>query len=276
MSNDLSGEIENTPSLDENVESSTTPEVEVESVEDAETSATETPEEPKKANKVQERINQLTREKYEERQKNAELEARLAKLEASNSQAPEPEIIAPKEEDYDDYSQFQMAQAKFVADTAANAAYNRIAAENQTRQQKDAESIRQQELQSKKEAFEKNVNSKRANFQDFENVAYGHEFMDLDLAEQIFEMDKGPEVAYHLGSHLDDAARIYALPPVQRARELTKLEFALQAITPKKVSSAPDPITPLGHKERVETDPDKMTADEWQKWRYEQLQAKGR
>lgn len=265
MSEDLNAEIENNAGQDVIAESSTAPEV-----------AAETPEEPKKANKVQERINQLTRKNYEERQRVAELEARLSELEANKPQPKAPEITAPKEDQYENYEDYQAAQAKFVADTAANAAYDRITAENQAKTEEQKRLEREQVLQSKKKAFNDNVESKRANFENFEDVAYGHQFMDIDLAEQIFDMEKGPEVAYHLGSHLDEAERIFALPPVQRARELTKLEFQVEALNPKKVSDAPDPITPLGSHETVERDPDKMTADEWQQWRHEQVMAKNR
>jgi|TARA_R100000501_G_C2617596_1_gene111082 hypothetical protein len=258
MSEVEQAQTENASGHDENVESSTTPEA-----------VTETTEEPKK-NKVQERINQLTRKNHEERQRTAELESRIKELESKAVQ-PKPEIVVPKEDDFEDYSQFQTAQAKYVADVAANTAYERLSTEtaNQTAAQQQAED--QRVLEGKKKAFDENVESKRANFEDFENVAYGHQFMDLDLANQIFDMDKGPEVAYHLGAHLDEAQRIFSLDPVSRARELTKLEFQVEALKPKKVSDAPDPINPLGGQEKVSKNPDEMTTDEWLAWRHENL-----
>lgn len=267
MSNDLTGQIENSPSHDEQAAPSTAPVAGA----IAEVSATETPDEPKKVNKVQERINQLTREKHEERQRNVELEQRLAKLEAEKPAAKAPELVAPDEDNFDTHAEYQTANARFVAETAAQAAYDRIKAEKNSETEGSQRSQREQELKDKRAAFDSNVESKRANFEDFENVAYGHIFMDQDLAVQIFEMDKGPEVAYHLGAHLDVAERIFALPPVQRARELTKLEFQVEALKPKRVSSAPDPITTLGGSERIQQDPEKMTADEWRIWRNKQV-----
>jgi len=254
----------------ENVESTTTPEA----LEQG--SAAETPEEKPKGNKVQERINQLTREKYEQRTKNQELEARLKELEARKVEPVKQELAAPKEDEYDDYSDYQTAQADYIAETATNRAYERMATEQQARVDSSNEQTRQETLHSKKKAFDQNVDTKRANFENFEDVAYGHDFMDTDLAEQIFDMDKGPEVAYHLGAHLDEAERIYALTPVQRARELTKLEYQVQALTPKKVSDAPDPIEPLGGSEAKEIDPDSLSADEWQKWRIKQIDDRNR
>lgn len=274
---DLQEQIEKVPSHDEKAESSTVPETEGQP---AEGSATEQPEKqegsaPEKPNKVQERINQLTREKYEAKQKNADLEARLKTLESNAAKPPEPEVkAAPKEDSFEDYSDFQKAQAEYVADRAADVAYQRLSKENQDKDLKAEQQRRQREYQDKKATFDKNLDSKKAHFTDYEKVAYDHDFMDGDLAEQIFDMEKGPEVAYHLGSHLDVAERIFGLPPVQRARELTKLEFQVEALKPKLVSDAPDPITPLGNSEVVSLDPDKMTDAQWLKWRNDTINAR--
>ncbi|MBL4664259.1 MAG: hypothetical protein JKY22_12075 [Flavobacteriaceae bacterium] len=230
--------------------------------------------EPKKVNKVQERINQLTREKYEARQETAALEERIKQLETNKPVTKEPEIVAPNEDDFDNHSKYQQANAKFVAETASNAAYDRISAENQVRDQANTETARQAELKTKKAGFDANLAEKRGNFEDFEDVAYGHQFMSIDMAERLFDMDKGPEVAYHLGSNLDVAEKIFALPPIQQAIELTKIEFQVDALKPKLVSGAPDPITPLGSAEKVSKDEDDMTDAEWLEARYAQINAR--
>lgn len=271
MSEDLTGGIDNTPSHDEAAAPSTAPEAQAQPQGQAEASATETTDEPKKVNKVQQRINQLTREKHEQSQENAALKARLDKLEQVAPEAKPVERAAPNEDDFESLQEYHTANAKYYADVSGDAAQARLTAADGESKQAAAATQRQEAVEGKKAAFEKNLDSKRANFEDFEDVAYGHNFMDLDLAEQIFEMDKGPEVAYHLGSHLDEAQRIFALAPVQRARELTKLEFQVEALKPKLVSDAPDPINPLGNSETVQTDPDKMNADEWRTWRNKQI-----
>lgn len=225
----------------------------------------------KLSSEAQDRINRLTREKHDARQETADLRKRVDELESKPSQETKAQPTAPKEDDFETDAAFQTANANFIAETAANKAIETVRAENDSRDQATQETERQTSLKTKKTTFETQVESKREHFEDFDEVAYGHQFMDLDMAEQIFDMDKGPEVAYHLGSHLDDAERIFALNPVQRARELTKLEFQIEALSPKVVSDAPDAIKPLGNKETVEVDPDKMTADEWQKWRNDKV-----
>lgn len=259
-----------TASHDEQAVPSAAPEAQAQPQGQAEASATENTDEPKKVNKVQQRINQLTREKYEQSQENAELKARLDKLEQVKPIVEAPKLVAPNEDDFDTLQDYHSANAKYYADVSANAANERISEADNASRETSAQAARQEEVNNKKAAFESNLDGKRANFEDFEDVAYGHQFMDMDLAEQIFEMDKGPEVAYHLGSNLDEAQRIFSLAPVQRARELTKMEFQLEALKPKKVSDAPDPINPLGNSESVQEDPDKMDADQWRVWRNKQ------
>ena len=274
MPEDLTGEIQNTPSHDVNADSSPAPEVTETGNPVTETSATETPDEPKKVNKVQARINQLTREKHEERQKNADLEKRLAALESKPAETKETPLVAPKEDDFTDLSDFETARSQHIADTAAQTAYDRLKAENNSRDDQARQTTRQQELQTKQAAFNKSLDEKREHFENFEEVAYGHAFMDTDLAEQIFDTEKGPELAYHLGSHLDVAEKIFSLPPVQRARELTKLEFSLEALKPKVVSDAPDPITPLGGSDKVNKSQEEMTDAEWLSWRNNDINAR--
>ncbi len=271
MSNeDLPAEIDTTASHDDKAASSTAPEAEV----NTEASATETQDQSKKtANPVQPRINQLTRKVHDTNQENEALRAKLAEFE----QAKPLEVkVAPNEDDFETSQEFHTANAQYYAEVSGDAADARVSASDSANKAATAKTQRQTELETKKVAFEKNLDSKRDHFEDFEDVAYGHQFMDLDLAEQLFDMSKdpegkGPEVAYHLGSNLDEAQRIFALSPVQRARELTKLEFQVEALAPKKVSDAPDPINPLGNSETVQTDPDQMNADEWRVWRNKQV-----
>ena len=63
----------------------------------------------------------------------------------------------------------------------------------------------------------------------------------------IMESDIGADIAYHLGSHVDEAKKIFALSPASAIREIGKLEARLSTPTekPKAPSKAPAPITPL-------------------------------
>ncbi|MBL4651276.1 MAG: hypothetical protein JKY53_00215 [Flavobacteriales bacterium] len=274
MPDDLPGEIKNTPAKDDNAAPSTAPEAkaplegELVPKSEADASAAEKPSTPPKGKTAQERINQLTRKGHERDQENARLLAENEELKTQKSPAKTPEVSpAPKEDDFDTLGEFEAAKAEHIAKTASDMAYERISKEKQEETDTTLKNERKTSLKAKKKVFDAAVESKRDGFENFEEVAYGHDFMDTDLVEQILDMEKGPEIAYHLGSNLDIAKDMIALSPVQRARELTKLEFSLETLKPKLVSDAPDPITPLGNSETVEKDPDKMSADEWRDWR---------
>lgn len=83
----------------------------------------------------------------------------------------------------------------------------------------------------------------------------------------LLGMEDAHKVIYTLGKNPEEAVRILSLPPVQQGRELERL--ALKAAQPaaKAVSKAPAPITPVDSNVGGETDPAKMSMDEWAKWR---------
>jgi hypothetical protein len=258
-------------SHDDNADSSPAPEAEVKTEEvnseEVKTEAAPT-EKPQKG--FQKRINQLTAEKHEERLKNQELEKRIKDLESNVAKA-KPDLVAPNPDDFETDQEYNTANANYYAEVSANAADARISAKEQE--------VRQQEQQSTKEAIANKywdkVESVSDSYENFEEIAHGHKFQDSSLTYMIADLDKGPEVAYHLGSNLDEAERIFNLPEVQRMRELTKLEYQVESLKPKVVSEAPDPITPLGNSEQVDTvgvNGDNIkNADEWLKWRQSKI-----
>tara|TARA_R110002126_G_scaffold101189_12_gene233204 strand:- start:731 stop:1558 length:828 start_codon:yes stop_codon:yes gene_type:complete len=251
------------------IDTSVKPEIEV-------ASAAETPEGVKKPNPVQERINKLTREKYEARQETAALEARLKVLESNQPKPSKPgeAAKAPQEHEYEDYNDFQNAHANHIAAVAADAAYERFAVETRESEELKRASNQQATQLSKKQAFDRNLDTKRGNFEDFEDVAYGHQFINESMASRIFDMGKGPEVAYHLGLHLDEAEKIFAMNEVDQAVALDRLDRQVIALEPRLVSGAPDTITPINGAESVQKSPEDMSDDEWRKWRYAQINAR--
>lgn len=83
--------------------------------------------------------------------------------------------------------------------------------------------------------------------------------------ELATESDAAAKLLHHLGQDLDEAARIASLPPVQMARELTKLEYKLaQAPAPKPASKAPAPVKPIGSGGVADSGlRDDLSMDEW-------------
>lgn len=180
------------------------------------TPASESLDAPKKEPWFQKRIGELTREKYEARR-----EADEARQEAAQIR----EHIARQQQGDDTQQPIGNVQA-FVQQEAA----------------------RQVAEQRFNEACNKVYASGKSEFQDFDTsvanlqlVGMGRDFLELTATS-----DAGAKLIHYLGTDLDEAARIASLPPLQMARELTKLEIKLSQVKPKPVSNAPAPISPIG------------------------------
>ena len=90
--------------------------------------------------------------------------------------------------------------------------------------------------------------------------------LNKDILDVIIDSDAAAKLINYLGSDLDEAARITSLPPVRMAREITKLEAKL-AGQPKKTSNAPEPIKPIGGSSKNTKAPGQMSDEEYAKWR---------
>lgn len=97
------------------------------------------------------------------------------------------------------------------------------------------------------------------------------------LTEAAIETGNPQEVLYHLAKNPDEAARIAMLPPTRQAVAVAKVASGLNA--PKRVSSAPPPITPkvqgIGAAPATLDDPD-ISMEEWARLRNEQSLARRR
>lgn len=91
------------------------------------------------------------------------------------------------------------------------------------------------------------------------------------LTEAAIETGNPHEVLYHLAKNPDEAARIAMLPPTRQAVAIAKMASGLNA--PKRVSSAPPPITPkvsgIGSAPASLDDPN-ISMEEWVRLRNEQ------
>jgi hypothetical protein len=113
----------------------------------------------------------------------------------------------------------------------------------------------------------------KSEFPDFDQALGNLQMvgMNRDFLEFAAASDAGAKLIRHLGTDLDEAARISALPPVLMARELTRLELKLSQPQAKPVSKAPAPITPIAGAGASSKDPSEMTDAEFAKWRKAQI-----
>lgn len=219
--------------------------VETSAIEDApETGTEQAPEEevddePKPKHKpwFQERIDQLTREKYEARR---EADAYQKLVETMRSGDPE-------------------ARSNADVDTLANA--------------KAVELFKAQQFNDKCNSV---YSSGKSEFADFDTTIQNFGMLgglSPAVLEAVTQLPDAHKVLHALGNDMDEAARIFSLAPVPMAMALAKL--SVSPAKSKPVSNAPRPITPIDGSPKGEPSPDKMNYSEWEDWRNKQIAKRG-
>lgn len=215
---------------------------------------------PKK-NKVQERIDELTKARRE-----AEREAEYwrQQVEARKQQEiPKGEPVKPTLESvgYDEAA-YDQALEKYVSDRAAFLAHQ------------EQLQAKQREQAVQREKLERDFSAKSVDFASktpdyFHTVNNPELRITNEMAEAIKESNNGPEVAYYLGKNPDLSAQIASLSPYRQYMEIGRIQAELAARKPieAEISKAPPPIKPASSKNTVTKDPSRMTDDEFRQWR---------
>lgn len=201
------------------------------------------PDEPKKEPWFQKRIGELTRQKYETLREAEQAKSEAAQLREQLARIQQGETVEQRD---------QQPDVMTLAEQIAN---QRLAEQQLVSATDRVWQAGTKELQG----FEQAVN----------NLSMVG--MDAKFVQLAIESPDAHKVIHYLGqeANLDEAARILRLPPVQQARELTRLEYKLsQPPAPKPVSKAPDPITPIGTGKAVESGVhDDLPIEEWMRRR---------
>jgi hypothetical protein len=228
---------------DANSESSTEQQSEAESKGEAsateetgDTSGDDAAAPPKRKHWAHERIDELTRQRRE-----AERQAEYWRARAE-AKAPDLDNL-----DYEEQiaERVQARQRKEMAESASDA----------------VRSVSQQ-------VFEARETLVREQYPDYDAIARNPNVQITNaMAEVIYDSERGPEIAYHLGKNPAEAARIAGLPTIRQAAELGKLEAKLSAPKPTP-KLAPDPVKPVtGINAGGSKDPAKMSMAEYIAWR---------
>jgi len=238
---------------------------------------------------VQERIDKITkkfraaeRETEFERNKNAKLEEELAKLKST--------VVAedkPKREDFEDVEEYAQALTAWtVKKELATAEAKKV---KSTEVDKDKE-VFQQVAEKMDAAFE----SGKDKYDDFVEVVTAKDLaVPTAMINIILETEVADEVMYYLGKNPDEALDIAGLSTAAATRRIMKIEAKLIAArdakvtpapakkddgtqepaakpTPKKVSSAPEPIETVIADGAIQKDPNAMSPKEYRAWRESQ------
>lgn len=219
---------------------------------------------------VQKRIDELTanwRNTERDRDYWRQLAMQSMQKPEQQQQAETPQKEAtperPQEDQYEDYSEYLEAVADWKAEVKLREYQQR---QEQERRQTQAQQTKQQ----KQQTFVENAQKMQADAPDFWQVATTFPMSDA-MEEAILDSEQGPQVAYHLGQHPEQATRIAQMSPYAAAREIGRLEQKLSIPTKPATTSAPDPVKPVGGSGEGRTKtPDQMSTKEWMAWRNKQ------
>lgn len=187
---------------------------------------------------VQRRINELTRQKHEGQRQIEELSRQVAQFQQLQQGDPsQPQQLAQDPQ--------QIAQ-QIVQRQNFDAACNRV--------------------------YEQG----KAQFGDFDSAISNLSVLGVqpEFLEAVTAMDNPHGILYTLAGDLDNAARIMSLPPVLQGRELAQIALKAAAPVSAPVSKAPAPITPVDGSASVNSDPEKMSTEEWMAWRKQNIGSK--
>jgi len=222
-------------------------------------------EKQKKRNSFQERINQKTRQVKEAEVRAKEAEERATLLEQQlNQNMPQLDRF-PQLEDYD-YDQNAYQQAV----VAYNAQLNQRTVQQALSQQEkfQVEQLRKQANNAAVDAFKERSAAFASEVPDFMQKVGNPQFVQGQAMQQaIILSDNGPALAYHLASNPQKAAAINNMAPGLAMMELGRLSAQLAKPSPVATTNAPAPAKPVRASGKVEKDPDKMTPDEYAKFR---------
>ena len=196
----------------------------------AETGAEDTGQvEAKKADRLNKRFAEMTREKHELARRIAYLEGLNANRGNADADVHAPDAIEALIEE---------RLAKREHERAAKAAADK---------------------------FAERVEEVRSKYDDFDDVVFAATNpVTPAMAEAIRDAENGPEIAYHLATNHAEAKRIASLSPLAQAKEIGRLEAKLSQ--PKAAPKAPPPPPPrtvAGKSTGVSKNPWDMTPDEY-------------
>jgi hypothetical protein len=239
-----------------------------------------------KAKGVQKRIDELVRQREEEKAEKLRLLAMLEQREKPKQEPKEQsedEPQRPSREAFADSTAFENALADYAdkkADwSARRAVQSALAEEAQKVEQRQFEEARK----ASQEAYQARVTKATEKYADYNEVALSPNVtVTQAMAQAILHTEHGPDIQYFLGKNPEEAKRISSLNPAAQLVEMGLIAARLSAPAEKPqpkppVSSAPKPPKPLEAKsEQAAKTPDEESMDEYAARRQREMAAERR
>jgi hypothetical protein len=215
----------------------------------------------RKKGTLQERINELTRQRHDERRRAEAAEDRMRRLEeelealrtggtppqqartqppvGQQQQQPQQPAQQGQEQQGDDPApdpeQFDYGELdpRFIAATAAHAARQAYREQREAEQREAEQRAQIEQGKTRMTAFvERAQKGAATKYPDFAERVFGDSDkypISEELGALILESSVGDEIAYHLATHHEEARAIYALSPLDQARSFGRLEARFSA-----------------------------------------------
>jgi hypothetical protein len=189
--------------------------------------------------KVQARINKITAEKYAEKREKDALKLENEKLKAQIQPVQQQSTAAePKLEDFDFD---ETAHTSALIDYRVN-----LKAEQIQQQQQQAQATATATAQQVANDFNSKVATFAEKVPDYEQVVANIPQLPEQTLNAVMQSEKGAELAYYLGKHLDVADMIATADPMTAALKLGEISAQMTATTKTvNTSAAPAPIEPI-------------------------------
>jgi len=202
---------------------------------------------------VQKRLDELARQREEQR---ARAEAAERRLDLLLTQQPKPasaevsvedvEPVRPTRAAFSDPDTYELALSDYADQKASWAAKREVQqaiANHQRQQMEQAQANAQRELQ---QSYKARVDKAIEKYSDYHEIAESADVqISMPMAVAIMKSEHGPDVAYFLGSHTDEAKRIFSLSPELQLVEFGMIVAKLATPQPKPTTAAPKPLKPI-------------------------------
>jgi hypothetical protein len=220
----------------------------------------------RKISGIQKRLNELTRDKYSERQAREALERQnqelMSLLKTGRQPADTPADGRPQQSQFTDYAEFVRADAVWNATQAAKAMMEQTMkaqgehTQRQSQAQADAAAVAA--YQARQAAIAKSIPDFAETMEDADTVD-----VPTPVLTMIRQLDNGPLIAYHMVKNPTLAQQFFGKSEAMQGVLLGQLSASLKGSA--KVSNAPPPGQPArakaaGSSSEPPTDPDAYMA----------------
>ena len=245
------------------------PEIQEPETQEPETQEPETQETQRGKKSAQQRINEITKARYEAERLAAYWKGIAEGSRSQTQQIPEPaareSAARPNLADFPDYETYIEALTDWkTTQKVAEVVHHQQAATVQERQQAEALELAR--------GWAGKQESARKSIPDYDEVLGGAETVVAPyVTDAILTSDRGPEVAYHLAKNPALAEKLNRLSPIAAAREIGRIEAALEKSSPGTSRSAPPPPAKTTRSSAtISGDPAKMSHEQYRAMRAKQ------